>query len=185
MRLKCELRHAITVKDVKALATTQLEVKTLNARIGGGDFGVETLEKALAEETKLDVLLPSAASPSPPVLSVLSAAPSPPVLSVLSAAPRSAARRAGEQPAAEDEEDDDESDEDDGEDDSEDDGDGEYGALPKRARRVRFDIRKGERPRCLPLSAPTPVGAEVVRRSRLAMRGALSSAREEGTGSAP
>jgi len=186
-RLKCELRSAFTEEGVKALllAKTQMEAKELTVRIRGGDFDTETLEKALAAKAKVDILVSSAAAPSPPVLSVLSAAPSPPVLSVLSAAPRSAARRAGEQPAAEDEEDDDESDEDDGEDDSEDDGDGEYGALPKRARRVRFDIRKGERPRCLPLSAPTPVGAEVVRRSRLAMRGALSSAREEGTGSAP
>mmetsp|Transcript_4389 Transcript_4389/g.10608 ORF Transcript_4389/g.10608 Transcript_4389/m.10608 type:complete len:146 (-) Transcript_4389:284-721(-) len=126
-----------------------MEAKELTVRIRGGDFDTETLEKALAAKAKVDILVSSAAAPSPPVLSVLSAAPSPPVLSVLSAAPRSAARRAGEQPAAEDEEDDDESEYEPGES-SEDDGDGEYGptrGVAKSAGRVRWDARNGERPR--------------------------------------
>mmetsp|Transcript_4390 Transcript_4390/g.10609 ORF Transcript_4390/g.10609 Transcript_4390/m.10609 type:complete len:337 (-) Transcript_4390:18-1028(-) len=112
-----------------------MEAKELTVRIRGGDFDTETLEKALAAKAKVDILVSSAAAPSPPVLSVLSAAPSPPVLSVLSAAPRSAARRAGELPAAEDEDDDDESDEDYEQDDSEDDGYGEYGLCSKWASR--------------------------------------------------
>jgi len=125
LRLKCELRHDITDKGVKALllATTQLEVETLDARIRGGDFAVETLETVIAAKTKLAALLPSADSPSPPILSLLSTAPI------------SAARRAGELPAAEDEDDDDESDEDYEQDDSEDDGYGEYGLCSKWASR--------------------------------------------------